>query len=193
MPVVWKGDQFQKAINLATDMMLATVAANMVRDAVFNLKKNGSWATGHLTRAVGMSRLKEVRGTRVVEVGFKTGVQQGKHYGMAVERGRSPGKRPPIDAILPWVLVKHLDAIGQKVATNKAGHAWVYAKGRASRASREKIARGIAFVIARAIGLRGIRPKPYLRPAYDKHVPTMHPIFIAMLQKQFDALGVGVH
>ena len=63
-------------------------------------------------------------------------------YGLYVEYGRPAGKRPPKDVILRWV-------------NRKLG-----LKG--------KVAEGVAFVVAKAIGQRGTAARPFLRPALER-------------------------
>jgi HK97 gp10 family phage protein len=180
----WNGDQFLQAVNLATDATLSTVGANIVRDAIGNLTSNNSIATGNLRRSIGQDRPHDEGGRRTVNVGIKSGTAGKAIYALFVEYGRKPGKRPPIDAILPWVLVKHLDSGGLHtgVKTSK--------RTKASRADRESAARSIAFLIARAIGKRGIKGKPYLKPAYDVNIPEMRTIFAEQLRIHIMRIGL---
>ncbi len=59
--------------------------------------------------------------------------------------GRVPGRPPPVSAILPWVHMK---------ITRNA-----------------KLAKGIAFLIARKIGMFGTLPQPFLLPAAKNEWP----------------------
>lgn len=69
-------------------------------------------------------------------------------YAAIIEEGRRPGQRPPpIGPIIEWVKRK---GIGRQYGPNQAG------KRKVSRALSDREARGIAFVIARAIGKRGV-------------------------------------
>src|SRR5262245_34244717 len=52
----------------------------------------------------------------------------------AFESGRKPGKQPPVSAIVQWIALKPVDIGGQDI-------------------------RRVAFLIARAIGRRGIKPR----------------------------------
>src|SRR5215204_2985436 len=56
-------------------------------------------------------------------------------YGLYVERGRRPGKPPPVSAVAAW-------------------------------ARRHGVS---PYLVARAIGRRGVRPAPFLLPAYEKN------------------------
>lgn len=65
-------------------------------------------------------------------------------YGAPVEFGRRAGaKMPPVDALLGWVR-RHGGGTPRQV-------------------------RSRAFLLARAIGRRGIRPQPYMGPALDRN------------------------
>lgn len=69
-------------------------------------------------------------------------------YAAVIEEGRRPGQRPPpVALILEWVKRK---GIGRQYGPNQAG------KRKVSTALTDNEARGIAFVIARAIGKRGV-------------------------------------
>lgn len=56
-------------------------------------------------------------------------------YGVYVERGRAPGRPPPVAAVAAW-------------------------------ARRHGIS---PFLVARAIGRKGVKPAPFLLPAYEKN------------------------
>jgi len=48
-----------------------------------------------------------------------------------------------------------------------------------------------AFVVARSIGRRGIRPKPYLKPALDKNRPAITREMSAVIDRIFARLAAG--
>lgn len=181
----WFGDDWMKAIIAAEREALVENGANIVRSAQQNLTTNKSIATGNLRRSIGMDKPHEEGGVQMINVGIRTGKADEKIYALAVEHGRRKGKRPPTSAILPWVLLKHLDSGGLNtgVKTSK--------RPRASRETREKIAAGIAYVIARAIGKRGIPPRPYMKPAFDMHAPNTRKIFQRRLADKLRAIGAG--
>ena len=73
-------------------------------------------------------------------------------YGASVEFGRRAGARmPPVDALMGWV--------GRHPRP-----------GRGSRRSQ-------AFALARSIQRRGIRPRPFLRPAYRANRAAINGLF----------------
>lgn len=74
-------------------------------------------------------------------------------YGGNVEYGRRPGaKMPPVDALMGWVSRHPMPG---------------------SRRSR----RSQAFALARSIARRGIRARPFLRPAYTKNRRAIRGLF----------------
>jgi hypothetical protein len=72
-------------------------------------------------------------------------------YGASVEFGRRAGARmPPVDALMGWV--------GR------------HPRGRGTRRQQ-------AFALARSIQRRGIRPRPFLRPAYRSNRAAINRLF----------------
>ncbi len=65
-------------------------------------------------------------------------------YAYYVEFGRRAGKWPPFRFIYEWVRVKHM-------------------------AADDDEAHDIAYKIQRSIGLKGTKPHPFLRPAFEKN------------------------
>lgn len=81
-------------------------------------------------------------------------------YGVVVEFGRRAGARmPPVDALIPWVR-RHM---GTGIPRRGA--------------RRQQALRARAFLVARAIGRRGIRARPFLRPAYQSNRAQIRQIF----------------
>ena len=72
-------------------------------------------------------------------------VRSATKYGAVIEFGRKPGRFPPVRPLRLWVRRKGI------------------AKGRAVNS--------VAFLIARKIARKGIVPRPYLHPAFDKQLP----------------------
>jgi hypothetical protein len=84
-------------------------------------------------------------------------------YAAYVHEGRGPGKRPPIEALIPWAR-RHLvnSRITQAIAT-KAVTGALPRGGMRKVATKDELkqARALAFLIARAIGRRGIKANPW--------------------------------
>lgn len=70
-------------------------------------------------------------------------IDPGVNYARPVEAGRRPGRMPGVGhGLLEWIKLK-------------------------LRPATEQALDRLGFVIARAIGRRGIRPQPYARPAFE--------------------------
>jgi len=80
-------------------------------------------------------------------------------YGLYVERGRPAGKKPPPRAAL---------------------RGW---------ARRHGIPESALFVVARAIGRKGIPPRPFLVPAFTKHADRIVRLFAQAGQRVVVTLG----
>lgn len=82
-------------------------------------------------------------------------------YASIIENGRRPGsKMPPVDLIYKWVKRKHIGEMhGPRQATGKARFNGRGVEARTKKLQNQRLTerqqRGIAFVIARAIGKRG--------------------------------------
>jgi phage gpG-like protein len=81
-------------------------------------------------------------------------------YGVFVEFGRKPGRMPPVNALLGWV--RRHAASG---SLPRAG------------ANRDRILYNRAFALARAIGRRGIPPRPFMGPAYRRNEGAITALF----------------
>lgn len=80
-------------------------------------------------------------------------------HALYVELGRRPGKPPPVEAIIGWLRVKGIRDTSTKKATGQR-------RGKKGRFLRSN-ARGIAFLIARAIGRRGLRGRFVIRRSVE--------------------------
>ena len=74
-------------------------------------------------------------------------------YGIYVERGRRPGKPPPVSAVAAWA---------RRHGVNP-------------------------FLVARAIGRKGVRPAPFLLPAYEKNKGRITDLFAKIGAKVVEA------
>lgn len=129
--------------------------ANLVREAVevirTTVKLYGPRAVQE--EISGMTRAPVDRGTYRRSFRFDDVERGARAYNFApyaaiIEEGRRPGQRmPPLAAIIEWVKRK---GIGRAYGPNQAG------KRRVSKALSDSAARGIAYVIARAIAKRGV-------------------------------------
>ena len=115
------------------------------------------------TRRLGGSITHSITGQGAAIVGR---VGPSVQYGRFVEFGRRPGRMPPPQALVGWVR-RHSEL----------------RFARRTPAREEELLRR-AFLVARAIGRRGVRAQPYLRPAYQRNQAT--------IVRLFRAMGVGV-
>lgn len=83
-------------------------------------------------------------------------------YGRFVEFGRRPGRMPPPAALVGWVR-RHSELRQARRTPN-----------------REAELMRRAWLLARAIGRRGIRPRPFLRPAYQRNRIAVEAMFARM-------------
>jgi hypothetical protein len=80
-----------------------------------------------------------------------------------MEVGRKPGsKMPPVDALIPWVR-RH----GWGFNIRKSRSTVTYQGVSLAQASYDAQVRGMAFVLARSIAKKGIRPRRYMQLAAD--------------------------
>lgn len=101
-------------------------------EALKNISRNKTTNEGFLAASIKVLRKPDQHKARVfTDAG----------YGLYVEYGRTPGKRPPIDRIERWVNLK------------------LRLKGKEGKAA--------AFNIAKKIGMHGTKPQPFMRPAFE--------------------------
>jgi hypothetical protein len=115
-------------------------------------------ATGQLRGATAT----EIRGTRLNLIGEVTNPLL---YAPIVERGRRPGKMPPVDTIEYWVRRKGI-AGGEE-------------------------ARGVAFVIARAIGARGTKGAAMFWKGFEAAEPHVLNLWRGLPGEIVEALARG--
>lgn len=94
-------------------------------------------------------------------------------YGVVVEFGRRPHRPPPpVGALMGWVRRHWRPAFVGPLQTGQRRP-----RRTAGRNVTQKMIRGRAFVLARAIGRRGIPARPYLRPAYRSNEARIVALF----------------
>lgn len=99
----------------------------------------------HILSSYGLQRMAGATTSNVrAGPGVVTGTLDVAHPGFWVERGRRPGRMPPIEAIRGWAQQRGL----------------------------------VPFLVARAIGRRGIRPRPFLAPAFAKQRRAIDALFV---------------
>lgn len=153
-------------VNAAGNDGLEKVAADILKDAQYNLEKDGKHVTG---QAQNSGRI-EKQSDGTIDVGFIA-----KHAG-AIEFGRKAGLTPPpYRPILEWIKRKHiLDTINLKTGKeNKRGSATSYSNIKTRKTTNVsdyyKKAIGMAIATAKKIGEKGIKASPFLYPAFRKN------------------------
>lgn len=90
-----------------------------------------------------------------------------------VERGRNPGKRPPLDPILEWVRVKRIYRTKAGVLKKHLRGPGQSGRGKAAKAARtakrDQLERSLAFAVQAKIGKRGTKARWVLK----RTMPTL--------------------
>lgn len=174
--------QFQTLVNgLAPELEKATIRGlrksalylqGRVALEISHAEPNPAFDTGELRNSVD---------TRFVPGGAIVSVDA--PHASIIEYGRRPGKKmPPLDPIVAWVLRKRIGeayirtrmrSIAKQVKAVVGKQAGARAMKQNKEEARAMAARGVAFVIARAIAKNGIAPRHYFRKAWDRSVDRM--------------------
>lgn len=132
---------------------IGATAVDMLGKSVENLKNNGSVATSNLANSGRVKKMKNYW-----TVGYTAS------YAWVVEYGRKAGTYPPIQPLIEWVHKKRI-AFVNKVST----------RGKNAGQSRqvkgdkyEQRVKSIAIAISKSIKKTGIKPKPFLIPAFNE-------------------------
>lgn len=131
---------------------LAKIGPNQVRPFLRRTVARASAQALRTARLLAPVNEGRLRGTihEVVEGDLTRIVSPGVRYGVWVELGRAAGERPPPPlALLSWV----------------KGHPALIAKILKGRRETESAILGVAYIIARSIGRKGITPRPFMAPA----------------------------
>jgi len=124
-----------------------------------NLKKDQAIASGELFQSMNFS-------SKIMGQKFHFVLDMGVDYWEAVDKGRRPGKQPPLNDIIKWVNTK----------ATFGGFANV------PNISDRAVQRGLAYVIARKIGKRGKKGNSF----YSKVITPKR-----LKQLQRDLAGAG--
>ena len=139
--------EYAKFLNVSALKGLEASAQNIRNTAVKLVNENSS-DTGLLKNSIKIDR--SVKGVR--SIGTHTG------YGLYIEFGRRPGKPPPYRDLIKWVKRKKI-AGSYSIKTRKRS-------GSKKRQDKENI--GLAIAIAKSIGKKGTKAKPFLMPAFQR-------------------------
>ena len=128
-------------------------ATDTLGKSVENLKNNGSVATSNLANS---GRVKKQK--NYWTVGYTAS------YAWVVEYGRKAGTYPPIQPLMDWVHKKRI-AFVNKVSTRGKN------KGQSRQVKGDKYeqrVKSIAIAISKSIKKTGIKPRPFLIPAFNE-------------------------
>lgn len=139
MRLKFKGDwhrlkHIPGAIEAVADSAAKSLAIEALNDMHDHVKKNKSMAGSFLIGSLNAPQ-------KLGHAHYRAGPSV--KYGFFVEHGRSPGKRPPKNAILEWMKAKGIRL-------------------------PEKQMEQVAFLIARKIGKKGTKPRPFVAPVARK-------------------------
>lgn len=171
--VLFALDQWQKETEKAFDDAVLDSARYTKDEAVKLISRKypeGAVDTGILRGA--LSYQKDPMRPHVYRVGvIGKKADIANRYAVAVERGRRPGTMPkigdtPQEGLWRWVL-RH--GWYNPASVKRGGKPSVFQLSN-NKEKRIKQAKSIAFLIARKIKEKGVRPRPYLIPAYNKGV-----------------------
>ena len=122
-------EQLRKILNRYGDEAVGLVVAI--------LKAKNKKASGKLLNSFSYKIIEDTQGL------LSLGLFSDTDYAEFVDKGRKPGKRPPMKAIESWVKTKGIGG-------------------------SQKEQKSLSFLIARKIGRFGIKPTPYIGPVLDK-------------------------
>lgn len=174
--VLFELDKWTEEIKKQADEIVKDAAIHTKDEAVKNLSRKypeGAVDTGILRGS--MSFQKDSTRPHVYLVGaIGKRADEANRYARWVELGRRPGKMPPVGdspekGLWRWVL-RH--GWYNKDSVKRGGKPSVFELSK-NKAQRLKEARSIAFAIAKSIKKKGMRPRPYLLPAYQKGVARL--------------------
>lgn len=152
--------EFEKELRVVCKEALANLGAKIVADAQTTLGKARPVGRGKTDNSIATSKLVNsgsVKESRSNEI--KAGFTA--KYAYWVEFGRRAGGKPPFNPIYEWIRAKHI-------------------------AEDDKEARSLAFAIRNSIGYYGTKPRPFLRPAYEKNKPSLVKVLKAGAAKIFN-------
>jgi len=181
--LIWNGDKLIALAKKAARQTLVSISADIVRDAK---RYAPVGVAGAGRRGIDATAPVEAGGMMTAQVGFT----QAAEYMQWVELGRKPGKPPPTKALLLWV--ERVLGAGRKAGRDK-GQAGTR-RGRGSRrmtgGGREQEIKSVAFLVARAIGKRGIKPRRMIGRAADTHAGQMPALFAHKFAEAISLAGL---
>lgn len=151
------------------DEVVQLAKENLEKDRIIRGKKARRVASGNLKNDLTYTFWK--RGKKDVLI-FTTKQKKTRNYADVIEEGRRPNsKRPPIKPIMRWLKIKGIALRGSN--------------GRFIERTESNY-RGIAYVIARSIGKRGIQGIHYFREAFENTFDQYDPKILSAAIADFE-------
>lgn len=153
---------------------------NLVRE---RLTKNGDQIVARIKEKL-IAQGKIASGDTLNSIGFDIQVQNGvmdlnilaNHAFYYVDKGRKPGKQPPIFKVLQWMDFKNIQPISRNIPSNHF--------------SIPRADRSLAFLIARKIGRDGIKPTNILSSTLEEtNDPLIKDLTALITQAIIDIIG----
>jgi len=149
----------------------------MKQDAAKTLKGRNGYASGEIVKTL-KSMVVETPASLSLEFGCYAKSDTGYAYPSVVEYGRRPGERPPPSSVVErWLYDKgrtgHIYTRDLSMLKKKRRSTNIKKQLKAESVMVTNDTRGLAFVIARSIGVHGIKEKPFMRPAFTKGVESL--------------------
>ena len=152
---------FERWDEVSAETRRAVVA--VVNETAVNIHRDAQLALSSMNPpAVDTGGLRGTTVIRIKEAGAVAHIGTVMKHGLYVEYGTAP-HFPPVSALVPWVN-RHKGAFG--------------IRGKSAAAE----IKSIAFLIARKISKHGTKARPWLLPAYNRHVKDIGPRLRRMLQ-----------
>ena len=132
---------------------IGATAVDMLGKSVEKLKNNGSVATSNLANSGRVKKMKNYW-----TVGYTA------YYAWDVEYGRKAGTYPTIQPLMDWVHKKRIAFVNKVSTRGKNAGQIRQVKGD----KYEQRVKSIAIAISKSIKKTGIKPKPFLIPAFNE-------------------------
>ena len=146
-------DKIGSAAKQAVMDEIGATAVDVLGKSVEKLKNNGSVATSNLANS---GRVKKQK--NYWTVGYTAS------YAWVVEYGRKAGTYPPIQPLIDWVHKKRIAFVNKVSTRGKNAGQIRQVKGD----KYEQRVKSIAIAISKSIKKTGVKPKPFLTPAFNE-------------------------
>jgi len=173
--------QFNKSIeeiNKQLDTFILSALTNtgnhMENLAKGIIEESGAYGAGRLKNSI-TSKVEKSNGPLLIFGAFAKS-KTGYPYPSIIEYGRAPGKMPPSSVIEEWLDEKMKNGHMRIIDTTLKKGSQTRRKNTFKKKGlsyREGNTKSIAFLIARAIGQKGMKEKPFMTPAFNKSVAEL--------------------